>query len=98
MAAAADAATSIDDVIVEEGEDLTPDEEKFATALQGDDLEPEAMLADDGQDAHDEKVVQTLKVHAIADMARKGVKITAAQSKAAIGILPKVGNFGTVQN
>lgn len=56
------------------------------------------MLADDGRDAHDEKVVQTLKVRAIADMARKGVKITAAQSKAAIGILPKVGNFGTVWN
>ena len=56
------------------------------------------MLADDGQDAHDEKVVQTLKVCAIADMARKGVKITAAQSKAVIGILPKIGDFGTVQD
>ena len=57
------------------------------------------MLPDDGWDAHDEKVVQTLKVCAIAGMARKGVKITAAQSKAAIGILPpKVGSFGTVWN
>jgi hypothetical protein len=95
MAIAADVAT-IDDVIVE-GEDLTPDEEEIAAALQEDDSEPEAMLADDGRDAHDEKVVQTLKVRAIADMARKGVKITAAQSKAAIGILPKVGNFRNVQ-
>jgi hypothetical protein len=56
------------------------------------------MLADHGWDVHDEKVVQTLKVHAIAEMARKRAKITAAQSKAAIGILPKVGNLRTGQN
>jgi hypothetical protein len=74
MAIAADVVT-IDDVIVK-GEDLTLDEEEIATALQEDDSEPEAMLANDGWDAHDEKVVQTLKVCAIADMARKGIKIT----------------------
>ena len=70
MAIAADVVT-IDDVIVE-GEDLTPDEEEIATALQEDDSEPEAMLADDGWDAHDEQVVQTLKVRAIADIKKRG--------------------------
>jgi hypothetical protein len=38
----------------------------------------------------DEKVIQTLKVRAIADMANRGIKITPEQNKVAVGIFPKV--------
>ena len=66
---------------------MSPEEEQIADALQEEELE---VPADDGQQVHDEKVVQTLKVRAIADMAKRGIKIAPAQNKAAIGILPKV--------
>jgi hypothetical protein len=86
-AAVADVQTAVEDVVIEEGDELTPEEEDIANALQEEQCE---TPADDGQQVHDEKIVQTLKVRAIADMARKGIKITPAQNKAAIGILPKV--------
>jgi hypothetical protein len=72
---------------MQEGDELNPEEEEIANALRGEELE---TPADNGQQIHDEKVVQTLKVRAIADMARRGVKITPAENKAAIGIFPKV--------
>jgi hypothetical protein len=79
--------TVIDDIVMQEGDELNPEEEEIANALRGEELE---TPADNGQQIHDEKVVQTLKVRAIADMARRGVKITPAENKAAIGISPKV--------
>jgi len=45
---------------------------------------------DNGQEVHDEKVVQTLKACAIADMVKKKIKITPEQNCEAISILPKV--------
>jgi hypothetical protein len=86
-AAVADVQTAVEDVVIEEGDELTPEEEDIVNALQEEQCE---TPADDGQQVHDEKIVQTLKVCAIADMARKGIKITPAQNKAAISILPKV--------
>jgi hypothetical protein len=66
---------------------LDPEEAEIADVLQ---MEESESPADNGQQVHDEKVVQTLKVRAIAEMARRGIKITPAQNTAAIGILPKV--------
>lgn len=65
---------------------MTADEQEISEALQG---EEEEMPADDGQQVHDEKVVQTMKVRAIAEMVKCGVKITPTQSKAAMGVIPK---------
>lgn len=91
-AAVVDIQTPVEDVVIEEGDDLTPKEEDIVNALQEDKSE---TPFDNGQKLHNEKIVQTLKVHAIADMARRGIKITPMQNKAAIGILPKVSNLGT---
>ena len=65
--------TAVDDVIVEEGDDLTPNEEELVDTLREDDVD---VPTDDGQQVHDKKVVQTLKVRAITDMAKRGIKIT----------------------
>ena len=76
--------TAVDDVIVEEGDDLTSDKEEIADTLREDDVD---VHTDDGQQVHDEKVVQTLNICTIADMAKRGIKITPTQNKAAISIL-----------
>jgi hypothetical protein len=52
---------------------LTPDEEEIVDTLGKNDVD---VPTDDGQQVHDEKVVQTLKVCAITDMAKRGIKIT----------------------
>ena len=90
VVAIADVQTAVKDVVIEEGDDLTPEEENITNALQEDESE---TSPDNGQQLHDKKIVQTLKVHAVTDMARKGIKITPAQNKAAIGILPKVSSL-----
>ena len=77
--------TAVDDVVVDEGDELTPEEEEIAAAIQEDAAD---VPADNGQEVHDEKVVQTLKVRAIADMLKK-IKITPEQNWEAIGILLK---------
>lgn len=79
--------TAVDDVVVDEGDELTPEEEEIAAAIQEDAAD---VPVDNGQEVHDEKVVQTLKVRAIADMVKKKIKITPEQHWEAIGILPKV--------
>jgi hypothetical protein len=79
--------TAVDDVVVNEGDDLTPEEEEIAAAIED---ENDGVPADNGQQVHDEKVIQTLKVRAIADMANRGIKITPEQNKVAVGIFPKV--------
>jgi hypothetical protein len=52
---------------------LTPDEEEIVDTLGKNDVD---VPTDDRQQVHDEKVVQTLKVRAITDMAKRGIKIT----------------------
>ena len=79
--------SAVDDVIVEAGDDLTPEEEEIADTLGEEDAE---VPTDNGQQIHDDKVVQTLKVCAIADMTKRGIKITPTQNRAAISILLKV--------
>ena len=69
---------------------MTPDEEEIVDTLGKNDVD---VPTDDRQQVHDEKVIQTLKVCAIADMAKRGIKITPTQNKAAIGILPKVRTY-----
>lgn len=66
---------------------MTPEEEEIAAAIQDD---AAGVPVDNGQEVHDEKVVQTLKARAIADMVKKKIKITPEQNREAIGILPKV--------
>jgi hypothetical protein len=66
---------------------LTPEEEEIAAAVQEDAAD---VPVDNGQEVHDEKVVQTLKARAIADMVKKKIKITPEQNHNAISILPKV--------
>ena len=66
---------------------MTPEEEEIAAAIQEDAAD---VPVDNGQEVHDKKVVQTLKVRAIADMVKKKIKITPEQHWEAIGILPKV--------
>jgi hypothetical protein len=75
---------------------LTPEEEEIAAAVQEDAAD---VPADNGQEVHDEKVVQTLKARAIADMVKKKIKITPEQNRNAISILPKVctSSWMTVQ-
>ena len=75
---------------------MTPEEEEIAAAVQEDAAD---VPADNGQEVHDEKVVQTLKAHAIADMVKKKIKITPEQNRNAISILPKVctSSWMTVQ-
>ena len=79
--------TAIDDVIVEAGDDLTPEEEEITDTLGEEDAE---VPTDNRQQIHDDKVVQTLKVCAITDMTKRGIKITPTQNRAAISILPNV--------
>ena len=88
--AIADVQTAVEDVVIKEGDDLTPEEEDIANALQED---KSKTPLDNREQLHDEKIMQTLKVHAVTDMARKGIKITPVQNKAAIGILPKVSSL-----
>ena len=88
--AIANVQTAVKDVVIEEGDDLTPEEEDIANALQEDESE---TPPDNRQQLYDEKLVQTLQVHAVTDIARRGIKITPAQNKAAIGILPKVSSL-----
>ena len=66
---------------------MTPEEEEIAAAIQEDAAD---VPVDNGQEVHDEKVVQILKVHAIVDMVKKKIKITPEQHREAIGILLKV--------
>jgi hypothetical protein len=66
---------------------LTPEEEEIAAAIQEDAAD---VPLDNRQEVHDEKVIQTLKARAIADMVKKKIKITPEQNREAIGILPKV--------
>ena len=79
--------TAVEDVVVDEGDDLTPEEEEIAAAIREDAAN---VPLDNGQEVHDEKVVQTLKARAIADMVKKKIKITPEHNHEAIGILPKV--------
>jgi hypothetical protein len=75
---------------------LTPEEEEIVAAVQEDATD---IPVDNGQEVHDEKVVQTLKARAIADMVKKKIKITPEQNRNAISILPKVctSSWMTVQ-
>jgi hypothetical protein len=80
--------------ILEPGETLSPEEEEVAQLLEDDEVP-----ADAGQAAHDEKVVKTLRDQAVDQMRAKGISITPAQNKAALGVFPKVrraclGSFG----
>ena len=68
------------EAIIEEGDKLTADKQENSEALQG---KEEEMPGDD------EKVIQTMKVWAIAEMVKHGVKITQTQSKATMGVIPK---------
>ena len=62
------------------------DEQEISEALLGEEKE---MLLNDGQQVHNEKVVQTMKVQTTIEMVKNGVKITPTQSKAVMGIIPK---------
>lgn len=82
-----DIQTAIEDVVTEESDELTPEEEQVAEVLDEEALE---TPIDDGQQVHDNKVVQTLKVRAVTEMARRGIHISPAENKTAVGIFPKV--------
>lgn len=87
------AATSAADeeFVMDAGEDLSPEEQEIAMTLEENDNE--TPLEDDGQEAHDKKVVNTLRLKAIREMSAQGVIVSNTESKEAEGVLPKVLSF-----
>lgn len=79
--------------IVEDGDNLTPDEEEIADAL-ADDGALMSATADDDQVSHDKKVVETLRARAIREMQDQyGVRLLNAEDQEALGIFPKACIF-----
>jgi hypothetical protein len=90
QAVIAEVQTAVEDVVVQEGDDLMPEEEEIAAAIEDENAE---VPLDNGQQVHDEKVVQTLKLQAIADMARRNIKIAPEENAVVTGIFPKVAGL-----
>ncbi|KAH8110930.1 hypothetical protein DFH11DRAFT_728116 [Phellopilus nigrolimitatus] len=76
------------DALVEDGEQLTPEEEEIADVLQEED-----QLIDDGQVIHDKAVVATLRDRAIAQMKSKNIIINSLEEKSALSIFPKAAGL-----
>ncbi|KAI0045690.1 hypothetical protein FA95DRAFT_1543462 [Auriscalpium vulgare] len=76
------------DTTLVEGENLTPEEEQLAEAT-----EETVSLEDDGQHAHDENVVKTLRDVAIAQMRAIDVTFSSEDEKCALSIFPKVAGL-----
>lgn len=77
-----------DEFVLESGEPLSAEEQEIAAVLEENDAEE--GVDESGQEEHDKKIVETLRMKAVRDMAERNITILAAEQKEAEGIFPKV--------
>lgn len=74
-----------EELVLEAGEDPTEEDRELALHLGADEVS-----ADGGQEAHDDRVVKTLREKAISEMAERGIQITTLENTQALSLFPKV--------
>lgn len=75
--------------VIEDGETLD-DEEDAAVVEEAEATASVPTAEDDGRDAHDEAVSNTMRGEAIRIMAAKGITIADAEKKVALQLFPRV--------
>ncbi|KAJ6587465.1 hypothetical protein DFH09DRAFT_909471 [Mycena vulgaris] len=79
-----------EELVLDEDEGLSPEERELARTLV--EIEKEVPM-DNGEQAHDDAVIRSTRDRAMAGMGRRGVRITEAANKMALGIYPKVAGL-----
>ncbi|KAJ7720701.1 hypothetical protein B0H16DRAFT_1335916, partial [Mycena metata] len=79
------------EVVVDEGNGLTPEEEELAALLDADDDADDAETAN--QELHDTGAARSIRGKAVAQMAALGVVIGEEENREALGIFPKVAGL-----
>lgn len=83
----------VDELVLDAGEEPTGEDQERALNLD----DEEVAMEETGQQVHDDKVVKTLKVKAISEMAKRGVQIGASENMQALALFPKVCDLHTSQ-
>ncbi|KAJ7170281.1 hypothetical protein C8R43DRAFT_1085403 [Mycena crocata] len=78
------------ELVLDKNEQLPEDEHQLAQTLI--DIENEAPT-DNGEQAHDDAAVRSIRGRAIAQMRDRGVEISDAENKMVLGIFPKVSGL-----
>jgi hypothetical protein len=73
-----------EEVLIEAGDDADDGEEDL--------LADEPHVEDDGQVAHDNQVVNTVKARVIREMVAKGICISVTEEKIALNLFPRVSS------
>jgi hypothetical protein len=80
------------ELVVAAGEEPTGEDQEQAL-----NLDEEAPVEETGQQAHNDKIVRTLKVKATSEMAKRGIQISTTKNTQAIALFPKVCDLHTSQ-
>lgn len=79
-----------EEYIIDEGDGYADDDDDNVAALEEAQAELEETGEDDGQVAHDDAVVKTLRDVAIQQMAKRGVTMSQEEEKTALKLFPAV--------
>ena len=80
-----------DELVLDAGEEPTGEDQERALNLD----DEEVATEETGQQVHDDKVVKTLKVKAISEMAERGIQISASENTQALTLFLKVCDLRT---